>query len=101
MNHPDSGSSAGYDFIGYDFTNSFFGAVDTSVCAELVESTGTISTVCGAIVADSTGILVGGDHTASVGSLRPGAVTFRAKRGRGWYEDEWSDVVWGCATPSR
>ena len=60
----------------------FFGEVDMSVCAYLVDSTGSLSLVCGAPVFDYYGALVGGDHTVGVGS-RVGII----EGGAWWYED--------------
>jgi hypothetical protein len=59
MNHPDSSTSLGYDFIGYDFNGMFFGQADMTICAD---------GVCGGFKADADDLLVGGDHRLDVGS---------------------------------
>ena len=64
MNHPDDDSASGYDFVGYDFTNAYFGAVDMGVCAEGEDG----AALCGAFVADDEGYLAPGDHTVDVGT---------------------------------
>jgi hypothetical protein len=42
MNHPEPGSSLGYDFIGYDYTRGAFFQADPTICFEGTE-------VCGAV----------------------------------------------------
>jgi hypothetical protein len=88
MNHPNSESTLGYDFVGYDFSIGLYVEADPDSCAEVLDADGEVAEViCGEFQIED-GDEAGsyqyklGDHREDVGSR------YAYIRGDAWwYED--------------
>ena len=88
MNHPSSESASGYNFVGYDFTLSYYVDVDPDSCIENLDEEGEVeSTTCGEVLFEEsddgeTFYYQQGNFNTDVGSR------FALVKGNAWwYED--------------
>ena len=82
MNHPNSETELGYDFVGYDFNSGIYSGVDMDLCADREDAEGEVTTICGGLTVDDEGYYEKGNHNVDVG-MRHGYFQSSAW----WYED--------------